>query len=150
MSAQVTFAEDTVLFNPQTGYNLDDSYYSADEQSTSATTRGASSPVFSESFKLKVLSKGAFTYSMKAEWKDAQGNNYQFSRNSVFAWVPLVFTIPKGARDVFLTTIVDDGFYGKPVIGVSLTPPLVAENKPHYTEFHMWGTTLFPRWSRID
>ncbi|EGU37587.1 hypothetical protein [Vibrio scophthalmi] len=132
------------------GYVLDDYYYSVNEDSLPQSRSAIQTQTFDEAFVLKVLSKGAYTYQMKVTWKDKDGNQAQFSRNSVFAWVPLTFTIPKGARNVFLTTTVNDGFYGTPGIAARITPDSVAQGKANFTEYHMWGSTFWPKWRQID
>lgn len=146
-----SFANESIIDSQ--GYALDDEYYLSDttQSEPEAQSRSArSNNAFEQDFHLKVLSKGAFTYTMKVTWVDAYGNQSQFARHNVFAKVPLNFTIPAGARDVFLTTTVNDGFYGKPVIAAQITPSTVAQGAQNFTEYHMWGTTFWPKWRQMD
>lgn len=144
----ISFAQEAIV--DQNGYALDDDYYSTSEGSLPQPRSATHTQTFDEDFVLKVLSKGAYAYDMRVTWKDKNGHQAQFSRNSVFAWVPLTFTIPQGAKDVFLTTIVTDGFYGKQVIGARITPESVAKGQPNFTEYHMWGSTFWPKWRQMD
>ncbi|GEK16151.1 hypothetical protein [Aliivibrio fischeri] len=143
-----SFAEEAIL--DLNGYVLDYDYYSANEDNSQQLRTARKNSIFNDDFVLKVLSKGAYTYNMKVTWSDAEGHQSQFSRNSVFSWVPLTFTIPKGARNVFLNTIVNDGFYGTPAISASITPESVKQGQANFTEYHMWGSTFWPKWRQID
>ena len=149
------FSEESIITS--NGYLLDNDYYSAvegdvtDNEITPAQSRTINeNNIFKKEFKLKFLSKGAYTYNMEVTWNNEHGQKLQHSRNHVGVFRKLEFIIPEGARNVYLTATVNDGFFGNMVLSKSITPATVAEGYADVTEFHIWGSTLWPKWSKID
>ncbi len=145
------FSEDIII--TENGHLLDDEYYSALEGvviENPAPQLRNNTAVFERSFKFKILSKGAFLYNFAITWNDAQGQRHQHTRNYVSAWIGHQFDIPAGARSVHLNVIVHDAFFGNQIISRTITPESVAKGYPNFTEYHLWGSTLFPKWSMVD
>lgn len=139
-------------FDPEKGYPLDKEYYDSltlDPDTNIDNQTRSFSEKFPDDFTFSVYSTGAYTYFVGVYWTDPQGVKQKVTRNHFSAGRVVRYTIPKGSSNASLEAFTLDGFFGTPIVGLPITPELVASHN-NFLDFRFWGSTLFPRWALKD